>query len=105
MRIEMSRDEFNALRKSVQSLNDPNATKVFNQVFSKNHIPEIQLNVTQNSITVQIPDRNSLKFFSVLQIHGTIMGNLLKHKANPMMIGQWIKELKQFGSDITRAFR
>ena len=30
MRIEMSRDEFNALRKSVQSLNDPNATKVVN---------------------------------------------------------------------------
>lgn len=105
MDIKLSREEYNELAAVVRGLQSREATEVFNKIFGKDHIREIDVTVDGNHIEVHIPKTTSMTFLGVLKVHTRNIGSLLKNSISLTGLPKWIKELKSIGSDLIRVFK
>lgn len=105
MDIKLSKEEYNELAAVVRGLQNKEATEIFNKIFGKNHIPEIEVSVNGDHISVYIPRTTSMTFLGVLKIHTRNIGTLLKTSVSLTGLPKWIKELKSIGSDLVRVFK
>lgn len=101
----MSIEEYKELRESIVALSHNKVTHVYNKIFGQDHIQEIDLQVTTETVTVIIPEKNSRKFFAVLKKHLGNFGVLSRGGLNLPALFKWKAAFKTFGDDIAKVFR
>jgi len=103
--IKMTKEEYHELAEVIKGLQSKEASEVFNKIFGKNHIPEIDVKINSDSLEVTIPRKTSMTFLKVLKVHTRNIGMLIKNNLNLTGLPKWIKELKSIGNDLINVFK
>ncbi len=107
MRITLTRDEMLKVYEAVKNSNSPEAVKVFNNIFGKDHHRLIDLRGdSEGSTIVEIDPQIALPVLDILSKNAYSANQILSSGRNPLFILPKLKLLvEKLGKDILNTFK
>ena len=106
MIIEMSKKEFQEMRKFLMGLNNQKANKQFNAIFDKKPTGEVRgfVNPLNQTVVIEISETATLNVESTFVKHAPDIGKMVKGGVSITTAPKWFAIIKNIFTDICAAF-